>query len=70
MSPIVSFVFPCYKLAHLLRECSRSNRIHIPLKTYGNFVNWLFRLAKVVTELRRLNSPRVPAVRQGGNEQR
>ena len=66
MTPIVSFVVPCYKLAHLLREYSRSNRIQTPLKTYGNFVNRLFRLAKVVTESRRLNSPRVSAVRHGG----
>jgi glycosyltransferase involved in cell wall biosynthesis len=33
MTPIVSFVVPCYKLAHLLRECVES----ILSQTYGDF---------------------------------
>ncbi len=33
VSPTVSFVVPCYKLAHLLRECIES----ILCQTYGNF---------------------------------
>jgi glycosyltransferase involved in cell wall biosynthesis len=33
MTPVVSFVVPCYKLAHLLRECIDS----ILGQTYGNF---------------------------------
>ena len=32
-APIVSFVVPCYKLAHLLRECVKS----ILAQTYGDF---------------------------------
>src|SRR6266550_3100148 len=32
MTPIVSFVVPCYKLAHLLRECVDS----ILCQTFGN----------------------------------
>jgi len=33
MTPIVSFVVPCYKLANLLRECVES----ILSQTYGDF---------------------------------
>src|SRR5437899_2875355 len=33
MEPLVSFVVPCYKLAHLLAECVNS----ILAQTYGNF---------------------------------
>jgi glycosyltransferase involved in cell wall biosynthesis len=33
MTPIVSFVVPCYKLAHLPRECVES----ILSQTYGDF---------------------------------
>src|ERR1051325_8426833 len=33
MSPTVSFVVPCYKLAHLLKECIQS----ILAQTYENF---------------------------------
>ena len=33
MTPAVSFVIPCYKLAHFLRECIES----VLGQTYGNF---------------------------------